>query len=100
MSEVKKHRKLSNKASSDKTFSYISRKTRRTGYLRISAHSAQQDLSGDDHFSMYVMTDQIGPCFVHVNQGAEVQTQMLVGEVIACYRVLVPGNVKDIISGS
>jgi hypothetical protein len=69
LSEVKKHRKLSNKASSDKTFSYITRKTRRTGYLRISAHSAQQDLSGDDHFSMYVMTDQIGPCFVHVNQG-------------------------------
>jgi hypothetical protein len=38
---------------------------------------------------MYVMTNQNGPCFVHVNRRAEVQTQMFFGEVIACYRVLV-----------
>jgi hypothetical protein len=100
LSEVTKHRKLRNKASSDNTFSHISRTTRRTDYLRISAHSAQQDLSGDDHSSMYVMTNQKSPCFVHVNRRAEVQTQMLVREVIACYRVMVSGNIKDTISGS
>jgi hypothetical protein len=91
--EVKKHRKLRNKASSDNTFSHILRTTRRTDYLRISAHSAQRNLSGDDHFSMYVMTNQKGPCFIGVNRRVEVQTQMLVGEVIACYRVMVPVNV-------
>jgi len=85
---------LRNKASSDNTFSHVSRTTRHTDYLlRISAHSAQRDLSGDDHFSMYVMTNQKGPCFIGVNRRVEVQTQMLVGEVIACYRVMVPVNV-------
>ena len=49
---------------------------------------------------MYVMTNQKSPCFVRVNRRAKVQTQMLVGEVIACYRAMVPGNVKDTISGS
>jgi hypothetical protein len=60
---------------------------RRTDYLHIPAHSAQQDLSGDDHLSMYVTINQNGPCIVcivvSVNWRAEVQTQMFVGEVIA-----------------
>ncbi len=54
--------------------------TRRTDYLHISVYSAQQDLSGDGHLAMYVMTNQNGPCFVRVNRRAEVQTQMFVGE--------------------
>jgi hypothetical protein len=34
---------------------------------------------------MYVMTNQNGPCFVRDNRQAEVQTQMFVEKVIACW---------------
>jgi hypothetical protein len=48
---------------------------------------------------MYVMTNQNGPCFVRINRRADVQTQMFVGGVIECYRVLIQGNINDTITG-
>ena len=68
-------------------------------HLTSQLSSPGTDGDFDVHLAMYVMTNQNGPCFVRVNRRAEVQTQMFVGEVITCYRVLVPGNVNDTITG-
>ena len=100
LSEVKKHRKLSNKKFHARTLCYFSPTTRRTDYLRISAYSAQQALSDDVHLTIYVMTNQNGPCSVRVNQRADVQTQRFFGEVIVWSLVLVPAIEKDTFSGS
>jgi hypothetical protein len=75
--EYRTYRKISSTTSSERTFSHILSTKRRMDYLCISAHSAQQDCSGDGHLAIYLMTNQNGSCSVCVDWQAEVQTRQV-----------------------